>query len=176
MTDILGPYMPYLNLGLQLCGVFYAVFHLSLVFWVARDSQRRGAMVWFWAAATLIFGALAWVVYMVVRPPETLDDVHERELEISAREAELQSIGARCPHCFKPIEPDFLICPTCMKKLKRPCSNCGRPVKNSWSVCPYCKARQLPSDRVADEPSDAAPPIVRARATNQSAEPAGSEA
>lgn len=175
MTDLLGPYMPYINLGLQLCGVFYIVFRLALVFWVARDSQRRGAMAWFWGVAALIFGELAWVVYMVVRPPETLYDAHERELEITAREAELHRIGATCPHCFKPVEPDFLICPTCMKRLKKQCTSCGRPVKTSWSVCPYCKARQVPSDRIADESAgefDAPARTVK----NRPSAPAGSEA
>jgi hypothetical protein len=157
MTDLLGPYMPYIKLVTQLCAVFYVVFHLSLVFWVARDAQRRGAMAWFWGIAALLFGVLAWAVYMVVRPPETLDDAHERDLEVAARESELQRIGATCPHCFKPIEPDYLICPTCMKQLKKPCSSCGRPVKSSWSVCPYCKARQVVGERVAEAPHDAAP-------------------
>jgi len=157
MTDLVGPYMPYLTLAMQLCGVFYVVFRLSLVFWVARDAQRRGAMVWFWGVAALFFGELAWIVYMVVRPPETLDDAHERDLEIAAREAELNRTGMTCPHCFKPVEADFLICPTCMKKLKRPCTSCGRPVKNSWTVCPYCKARQTPGERVDDADILAAP-------------------
>jgi RNA polymerase subunit RPABC4/transcription elongation factor Spt4 len=152
MTDLLGPYKPYLDLAINLCGVFYFVFRVSLVFWVARDAQRRGAMTWFWGVATLFFGELAWIVYMVVRPPETLDEGHERELEIASREAELQRVGATCPHCFKPIEPDYLICPTCMKQLKKPCATCGRPVKSSWTVCPYCKSRQVPAERAADTP------------------------
>jgi RNA polymerase subunit RPABC4/transcription elongation factor Spt4 len=156
MTDLVGPYMPYITLAMQLCGVFYVVFRLSLIFWVARDAQRRGAMAWFWGVASLFFGEAAWAVYMVVRPPETLDDAHERELETAAREAELQRVGMTCPHCFKPIESDYLICPTCMKKLKKPCTNCGRPVKTSWSVCPYCKARQVPGDRVAGDSEAAA--------------------
>jgi len=160
MTDILGPAMPFLKLAGQLCAVFYVVFHLSLIFWVVRDAQRRGAMAWFWGVATLFFGVLTWVVYMVVRPPETLDDAHERELEIAARESEMQRVGATCPHCFKPIESDYLICPTCMKQLKKPCTNCGRPVKSSWSVCPYCKTRQVVGERVAEAPNAGAPAPV----------------
>jgi RNA polymerase subunit RPABC4/transcription elongation factor Spt4 len=166
MTDIVGPYMPYLTLAMELCGVFYFVFRLALVFWVGRDARRRGAMTWFWAVATLVFGELTWVVYMVVRPPETLDDAHEREVEIAAREAELHRVGLTCPHCFKPIESDFLICPTCMKKLKKPCSTCGRPVKTSWTVCPYCKARQLPGER-SDEGDAPAGPSAPVEATER---------
>lgn len=181
MTDFLGPYMPYFTLAIQLCGVFYVVFRLALVFWVARDSQRRGAMAWFWGAAVLLFGELTWIVYMVVRPPETLDEAHEREIDLAAREAELHSIGATCPNCFRPVEPDFLICPTCMKRLKKPCSSCGRPLKTSWPVCPYCRARQEPSERVADAAAELAEPFAdgsaaHVREKQELAEPAGGEA
>jgi RNA polymerase subunit RPABC4/transcription elongation factor Spt4 len=92
-----------------------------------------------------------------VRPPETLDDVHERETEIAAREAELQVNGAVCPNCLKPVERDFLVCPTCLKKLKKPCDSCGRPIKLTWSVCPYCKAKQTPGEAAASVPQPEKP-------------------
>jgi uncharacterized membrane protein (DUF485 family) len=154
MADLLKPIQPYITLGGQLSMVFYVVFVLALAFWIWRDARRRGAMSWFWAIAVLPFSAAAWVIYMIVRPPETLDDAHERELEITARESELSRYGATCPNCFKPIEPDYLICPTCMKKLKKPCGSCGRPIKLTWTVCPYCKAKQSPAD-LAGEGADA---------------------
>jgi len=178
MTDLLGPYMPYINLVSQLCLVFYVVFVVALAFWMWRDAHRRGAMSWFWAIAALPFSVAAWAIYMIVRPPETLDDAHERELEIATRESELQHVGATCPNCFKPIESDYLICPTCMKKLKRECSNCGRAIKTSWSVCPYCKERQLPSDRL-DEPvheAELSAHLTPARPSKKPAASAGSEA
>lgn len=146
MGDLLKPIQPYITLGTQLCTVFYIVFVVALVFWIWRDARRRGAMSVFWAIAAIPFSVATWAIYMMVRPPETLDDVHEREIEIAAREAELQMHGATCPNCFKPVEQDFLICPTCMKKLKRPCESCGRPIKLTWAVCPYCKSKQSPSE------------------------------
>jgi hypothetical protein len=152
MTDILKPIQPYLTLAGNLAVLFYVVFVLALAFWIWRDARRRGAMSWFWAVAVLPFSFATWAIYMIVRPPDTLDDAHERDLEIAARESELSRYGT-CPNCFKPVEPDFLICPTCMKKLKKQCSTCGRPIKLSWQVCPYCKAKQSP----ADMPVEAAP-------------------
>lgn len=146
MGDLLKPFQPYITLGTQLCTVFYIVFVIALVFWIWRDAQRRGAMSLFWAIAAIPFSVATWAIYMMVRPPETLDDVHERDIEIAAREAELHIAGATCPNCFKPVEQDFLICPTCNKKLKKPCESCGRPIKLTWSVCPYCKAKQSPAD------------------------------
>jgi len=155
--DFLKPIQPYITLATQLCLVFYIVFVAALVFWIARDARRRGAMAVFWAIAAIPFSIAAWAIYMMVRPPETLDDVHERETEIAAREAELQMTGATCPNCFKPVEHDFLICPTCMKKLKRECSSCARPIKLTWAVCPYCKAKQSPSDARGDSPQPEKP-------------------
>jgi RNA polymerase subunit RPABC4/transcription elongation factor Spt4 len=81
-------------------------------------------------------------VYLVVRPPETMEDVRERGLEIRAREAQLARDYDSCPSCFKPVEKDFLICPYCMKKLRKPCVECGKALKLNWQVCPYCKTKQ----------------------------------
>lgn len=149
MSDLLQPYQAYITLGTQLCLVFYVVFVLALAFWIWRDARRRGAMSWFWAVAVIPFSIAAWTIYMIVRPPETLEDAHEREVDVAARESELTRFGATCPNCFKPVEPDFLICPNCMKKLKKSCTNCGRPIRLTWTVCPYCKTKQVPG---AEEP------------------------
>jgi hypothetical protein len=157
MGDLLKPIQPYITLGSQLCAVFYIVFVVALAFWIWRDAQRRGAMSLFWAIAVIPFSVATWAIYMMVRPPETLDDVHERETEIAAREAELHMTAAICPNCLKPVERDFLICPTCLKKLKRQCESCGRPIKLTWSVCPYCRSKQSPSDARADLPQPEKP-------------------
>lgn len=157
MSDLLKPVMPYITLATQLCLVFYLVFVCALAFWIWRDAQRRGAMALFWAIAVVPFSIATWAIYMMVRPPETLDEVQERETEIAAREAELAAYGSTCPNCFKPVERDFLICPTCMKKLKKPCDSCGRPIKLTWSVCPYCKAKQSPVEARTDAPQPMKP-------------------
>lgn len=167
MSDLLKPILesPYVRLGTQLCIVFYIVFWIALIFWTWRDADRRGAMPWFWAVVVAIFSVFGWAIYMVVRPPEYAEDALERELEIKAREAELHRGGATCPSCMKPIEPDYLICPYCMKKLKKPCVNCGRPMKMSWAMCPYCKAKQpVASAAVPDVGAPKSPRPPRATA------------
>jgi hypothetical protein len=148
MNDLLGEALnpiitsPQFKLGVNLCGLFIIVFWAALIFWTWRDADRRGAMAWFWAIVVLLFNVFGWAIYMVMRPPEFADDAHERDLEIAAREAEITRGGQHCPSCLKPVEGDFLICPYCMKKLKKPCISCGRPLKMSWGVCPYCKTKQ----------------------------------
>lgn len=152
MNDLLKPLMDqygaYLKLGGQLCGLFFIVFTIALVFWTYRDADRRGAMAVLWAIVVLVFNVFGWMIYMVVRPPEYADDALERELEIRTSEAELQRQGATCPSCLKPVESEYLICPYCMKKLKKQCVSCGKALKMSWAVCPYCKAKQQVSELV----------------------------
>lgn len=126
----------------QLCTLFFVVLHIALVFWTYRDAERRGAMGWFWALAALIFPFAGWVVYLVVRPPEFAEDALERDLEIRAKEMQLQRDFESCPSCHKPVDKDFLICPSCMKKLRKPCIECERALKLNWSVCPYCRTKQ----------------------------------
>jgi hypothetical protein len=93
------------------------------------------------ATAASLFPFVGTIVYMIVRPPEYLDDVRERELEIQAAEARLAELGYQvCPYCDFEVEKDFLRCPSCMRKLKDPCSNCGKPLDPMWKICPFCEA------------------------------------
>lgn len=126
----------------NLCSLFFIVLHFAIVFWVYRDADKRGAMGWFWGLAALLFPVAGWLVYLVVRPPEFLADARERDLEIRAKEIELQRDLASCPSCHKPVEKEFLLCPYCMKKLRKPCIECGNALKLNWGVCPYCKTKQ----------------------------------
>ena len=78
---------------------------------------------------------------MILRPPEYLEDVHERELEMQAAEARLHELDhGLCPHCDYRIERDFVRCPSCLRKLKERCVSCSRPLDQAWTICPYCEA------------------------------------
>lgn len=130
---------PIFRLFTRLSILFAIIFWMSIVYWTYRDAKRRGALAVYWAAVVLFFNIFGWFIYLIVRPPEFLEDVKERELEIRAQEASLSKADLVCSSCFKSIEPDFLICPYCLKKLKEACPRCGRALKVSWTVCPYCR-------------------------------------
>ncbi len=144
MGDLLNPILnsQEFHLAKNLCILFFIVLTVALVFWTYRDAQRRGAMGWFWALVALVFNVFGWLIYLVVRPPELAADARERDLEIRAKEISLQRDLESCPACYKPVEKDFLICPYCMKKLKKSCIECERPLKLNWNVCPYCRTKQ----------------------------------
>src|SRR5437588_7696957 len=131
------------SLVVELLILFLVVVWLALVYWTYADARRRIAdpMLIGCATAASLFPYVGTLVYMIVRPPEYLDDVRERELEIQAAEARLAELGYHlCPHCDFEVEKDFLRCPNCMRKLKDPCPSCGKPLDPMWKICPYCEA------------------------------------
>lgn len=114
---------------------------LALVFWTYKDAKRRledRLMIGVAVATSLIFPYVGTLFYAILRPPEYLEDVLERELEIKARELEIVGAADRCPACHRPVMADYLICPHCRRQLKTACRNCSRPLDPSWKVCPYC--------------------------------------
>jgi hypothetical protein len=140
---IFGIHNSALRLAVELVILFLVVIWLALVYWTYADARRRIADPLLVGCATLSSGFpyVGTIVYMIVRPPEYLDDVRERELEMQAAEARLAELGYHlCPHCDYEVEKDFLRCPNCMRKLKDPCHACGRPLDPMWKVCPFCEA------------------------------------
>ena len=146
-----------LNLAVSLAILFLVIIWLALVFWTWSDARRRieDPLIYGCATATsLLFPFVGTIVYMIVRPPEFIEDVRERELEIQAAEARLHRLGYfLCPHCEHEVENDFLRCPNCQRKLKDPCPRCSRPLDPDWTVCPYCEMDL--SAGVAAEPEPA---------------------
>lgn len=133
---------PFFNFLLVLVRVFIIVLWISIAFWTYRDAKSRGTMAAYWSIVAFVFPLLGWLIYMVVRPPERIDDVKERQLEIKAKEAAVAQSGVVCPACMKPVESEFLICPHCLKKLKKPCPECEQALKLNWTICPYCQSSQ----------------------------------
>src|SRR2546430_6788575 len=103
------------------------------------------------------------LVYLLLRPPEYLEEVRERELEIRAMEDRLANRNLHCPVCRAQVESTFLICPVCTTKLKQACVNCKAPLEALWQVCPYCETPVEPS--AVDFPTfEVRPPRRRRRA------------
>ncbi len=131
-----------LNLFVNLLIFFLVVIWLALVYWTYSDARRRidDPMLVGCATAAALFPFIGPLIYTIVRPPEFLDDAHERELEIKAAQSRQRQLERQqCPNCNYAIEPSFLRCPSCMFKLKDPCGSCGKPVDPSWRACPFCE-------------------------------------
>jgi Double zinc ribbon len=119
------------------------VLWAALLFWTYADARRRidDPMLVGCATAASLFPFVGTIVYAIVRPPEYLDDVRLRELEMTAAEARLANLDYQlCPHCDYEVKGDYLRCPSCMRKLKDSCFSCGKPIDPAWKLCPYCEA------------------------------------
>jgi hypothetical protein len=143
-------------------GFFGFVLWLSLGYWTYKDAKRRIEDPMLVGLSTLIALVIPFVgpfIYMLFRPPEYLEDVRERELEIKAMEERLSRRDFRCPVCRAEVDASFLVCPICTTKLRssRPASaaarrssrsgRCARTARRRSS--PPCRERRRRSGRVA---------------------------
>ncbi len=131
-----------LNLVATLFVLMIVVVWLALIVYTYFDAKRRISDPFLIACATIgsFFPYIGTAVYAIVRPPEFLEDAHERELEIRAAELRVRQLTeASCPNCEYPVEKNYLRCPKCQNRLKDPCSACGKPVDPRWALCPYCE-------------------------------------
>jgi hypothetical protein len=132
-----------LELAVNLLLLFLVVIWLALIYWTFADARRRIAdpLLVGCATAASVFPFVGTIVYLIVRPPEYLEDVRERELEIQAAEARLSTLEhLHCQYCGFEVEKDFLRCPSCLRRLREPCSVCAKPLDPRWKICPYCEA------------------------------------
>jgi len=139
-----------LNLVVNLLILMLVVVWLALIVFTYLDARRRIKDPFLIGCATLasFVPYLGTAVYAIVRPPEFLEDAHERELEIKAAELRVRELTEHsCPGCGFPVEHDFLRCPECQRRLKQPCPSCHRPVDPGWALCPYCETALAERER-----------------------------
>ena len=153
--------LPPVQMGLQLLGAYVVVLWLGAAFWAYRDMRRRTRdLIAPFAAAALVVAftpllfPAAFLVHLVLRPPETLEERSEHELRRSILEAE--AVGTACPTCAGPVAEDWLLCPTCATRLRRRCPACERLVELTWDVCAWCGRDFRPEPAVVSEPIVAA--------------------
>jgi hypothetical protein len=139
-----------LNLVATLFVLMLVVLWLALIVYTYLDARRRISDPFLIACATVasFFPYIGTAVYAIVRPPEFLEDAHERELEIKAAELRVRQLREQtCPNCEYPVEKNYLRCPNCQRRLKDPCPTCSKPVDPRWGLCPYCETTLAGGER-----------------------------
>ena len=119
---------------------FFVIFWVSTVVWTFRDIRSRTQDFLSQVLATVlaaVFPIAGLLIYMILRPRQTLAEIYERQLEEESLLAEMTE-RQTCNNCHARIEQDFQVCPTCGQKLKRSCPKCERLLELRWTFCPYC--------------------------------------
>jgi hypothetical protein len=163
-----------LLIALAFGAVFLLALWLSLVIWTIRDLRARSRSLLALLLAALLVTVLflpGLLVYLILRPPRTIEDDYQRALQ---EEALLQSFTAveSCPGCSRKMAQDWIVCPWCYTRLKKKCPQCASLLHLQWNVCPYCTtplqgvrrrkqdidSGQSPPPSEAENPPDEKPP------------------
>lgn len=146
----------YLTIVAAALGALLAALWLSLIIWAFRDMRLRSRDPFAQLLAALLVAALpifGVIIYLILRPPETLAEAYERALE---EEALLQEIEERpaCPGCSRTVLENWILCPYCHTRLKKACPDCNSLMALNWNLCPYCGNQHVDPYK-ADSPASA---------------------
>jgi hypothetical protein len=129
-------------------GIAYLIaMWFALIAWTFRDIEARSRSVFTQVFSTLLvvlFFVPGLLLYLILRPKETLDQAFQRALEEEYLLQDLDDLPL-CPGCQRSVDPEFVLCPHCQTNLRGPCPACTRLIDLRWHVCPYCS---VPVDRV----------------------------
>ncbi len=124
-------------------GGLLAAFWVGLIIWTWRDIRSRSDDIFAALLAALlvaVFNVIGLLIYILVRPKQTLAEQYDRALEEEILLRELEQ-APTCHHCGRPVKPEWQFCPYCEAELKHPCPQCGYLLEPEWKRCPQCGAR-----------------------------------
>jgi hypothetical protein len=134
---------PIVQLASQLIVIYVVLLWLGTAYWAFRDMQARteNPILPYFAAALIIFFTpllfvFAVVLYLIVRPRETLAEVYERSLAEESLLAEVEK-NELCPVCRDRVDSEWLVCPNCRTRLHRVCPSCNRLAEPTWPLCAF---------------------------------------
>jgi hypothetical protein len=127
-----------------LFGAYLLVMWIAALVWTYRDVQARTRDPFTQNICLLlvvVFNLPGLLLYLVLRPRQTLIEMWDHQIEAEALLQEIQE-QATCPACRRKIEADFVACPYCRSTLRTSCESCGRAVASTWVLCAYCGAER----------------------------------
>jgi len=151
-----------LPLAIGIAAAVLTALTISMAIWAYRDmrTRTRDNVVQIMAAIVVaLLNVPGLLIYLILRPQETLNEQYQRSLEEEAllREIEQRNV---CPGCGAPTKENWRVCPFCHTKLRKPCENCDELLELAWSVCPFCEHVQGRSDHMPSSAARHAPGTV----------------
>lgn len=138
-------------------GAFLAGLWISIIIWTFRDirARSRDRLVIFLATFLVaLFTFAGLIIYLIIRPKDTLQEAYRRMLEEEALLAEIET-NVRCPGCGSVAQSNWQVCPYCYTRIHKLCSNCGMIMQLAWQICPHCATPTPGSPAVVSEPPEA---------------------
>ncbi|MCD4756114.1 hypothetical protein K8R20_00650 [bacterium] len=127
------------NLLGTLLGIVSLIFWVVVISWIWVDSGERTTSRWmrvFYAFIGII-PVLGWIIYLIVRPPETIDEIYWGDLERRYLKYETSELND-CPRCATQLYPGYIYCPNCKCPLKTKCPQCEVYVSVNYKYCTTC--------------------------------------
>lgn len=142
------------QLLLALSGAYTLALWFALIVWAFRDIESRSRSVVAQIFSTLLvvlFFIPGALIYLLLRPRETLDEAFGRALEEEYLLQDLEDLSL-CPTCHHPVRDDFVVCPHCYTELRHTCPSCERLIDVNWAICAYCTAELVTAEEAPSEP------------------------
>lgn len=172
LTEILATLGLIGQVLMWIIGAYFIAFWFSLIVWTFRDARSRSRDLFTQALGALLvvppppLSLAGLVLYLILRPRETLAEVYERSLEEEALLQGIEDVDV-CPACKQLVERDYVVCPHCYTQLRKKCPDCSRLMELSWTVCPYCGSKSAqrlmpvttPEEKALEEDSGPQPGI-----------------
>jgi uncharacterized Zn finger protein (UPF0148 family) len=124
----------------KLLVAIYLIFWIVVLDWVWVDSGERTTnrkLRIFYVVIAAIFNVFGWIIYLIIRPNLTIEEIYWADLERRYLKYETSELGD-CPRCGTQLYPGYLYCPECKYRIKIRCSNCNVYIDKGSKFCPFC--------------------------------------
>lgn len=156
LADLSNTIATIIGIFVALLGAFFFAFWVAMGIWTFNDIRSRTRdwlAIGLASLLVLIFPLVGLLLYMMIRPRDTLADVFDRALEEESLLRELEATLS-CHRCGVPVEATWNYCSNCHCQLRFACPSCGKPMRHEWSICVSCGADQLEVPSAADRRND----------------------
>ncbi|MEA3356911.1 MAG: zinc ribbon domain-containing protein [Patescibacteria group bacterium] len=159
-TSILSAlgFLEILDFGLifNILAIGFMVFWLVVIGWVWTDASERFDSyfrVILSVVFVVVFNVFGLLIYLIVRPRMTREDIYWSDLE--RRFLKYEAAGLEdCPKCGYETQPSYINCPNCGYGLRVMCKACDVYLEPGWKYCPFCGARQKATELAGQAKTD----------------------